>query len=131
MEAAIITGQPLDDVAEIYYYLLDDLSLNWFATQISEVRVESYWQAIARETFIDDLDAQLRGLTCTLAGMRRDRSVEDLVSSWSEQHARLVRRWRATVNEVQASPVTDYAMFSVASRELFDLSQVTRHVEVA
>jgi glutamate dehydrogenase len=131
MEASILTDQPLLDVAEIYYYLLDELSLNWFATQISEVRVETYWQAIARETHIDDLDAQLRTLTCNLAGMRRDRSVEELVAAWSDQHNRMLRRWRSTVNEVQAASVTDYAMFSVASRELFDLSQITRHVDVA
>ena len=130
MEAAMLTEQPLLDVAEIYYYLLDDLSLNWFATQISEVRVETHWQAIARETHIDDLDAHLRTLTCNLAAMRRGRPVDELVAAWSDQHSRMVRRWRATVNEVQAASVTDYAMFSVASRELFDLSQITRHVDM-
>ncbi len=129
MEASLLTNQPLAEVTEVFYHLLDELGLNWFATQISEVRVESYWQAIARESFIDDLDAQLRKLTCTLTRQREGRELEELVSLWSEQHRYMVGRWRSMVNEIQSASVTDYAMFSVASRELFDLAQATEHGE--
>ena len=127
VHASASAGKPLRTVGEIFYRLLEDLSLSWFATQISEVRVETYWQAIAREGFIDDLEAQLRKITITLARTSADESLDDLISRWSAQHVQMISRWRAMVSEVQGASQTDYAMFAVAMRELIDLAQATQH----
>ncbi|WP_245929130.1 NAD-glutamate dehydrogenase [Agarilytica rhodophyticola] len=129
VEASICTKAKLKDASRVFFLLLDRLSLDWFATQISNVRVESYWQALARESYIDDLETQLRKLTVSLLRLKGKRDVEDMYSSWAEQNKYLVNRWRSMVNEVQSSQLTDYAMFSVALRELVDLVQATEQCE--
>ncbi|MFL0802313.1 MAG: NAD-glutamate dehydrogenase [Agarilytica sp.] len=129
VEVSIHTKAKLRDVSEVFFRLLDELGLNWFATQISNVRVESYWQAMARESYIDDLEAQLRRLTVALVRLQKGRPLDEVLALWSEKHAYLVNRWRNMVNEVQGSQMTDYAMFSVAMRELIDLAQATDHSE--
>ena len=129
VEAAIQTKQKLTNVARVFFYLLDVLGLSWFATQISNVRVESYWQALARESYIDDLEVQLRKLTAALVRLQGEREIDAVFALWCEQNAYLVGRWRAMVNEIQGAQQTDYAMFSVAMRELIDLAQATQHCE--
>lgn len=129
VEASVSTNEKLATVAEIFFLLLDRLNLNWFASQISNVKVETYWQALARETFIDDLEAQLRKLTVSLLELKGERTVEEVYILWSDKNSYLVNRWKLMVNEVQGTQVTDYAMFSVALRELVDLAQATAHCE--
>jgi len=129
VEAAVHTKEKLTTVSQVFFYVLDRLGLNWFATQLSDVRVESYWQAMARESYIDDLEAQLRKLTVALLRLKGTRTIEQTYELWSEQNVYLVGRWRAMVNEVQGSQTTDYAMFSVALRELIDLAQATEHCD--
>lgn len=129
VEASIHTKAKLKDVSCVFFLLLDRLSLDWFATQISNVRVESYWQALARESYIDDLETQLRKLTVSLVRLQAKRDLDEVYTLWAEQNVYLVNRWRSMVNEVQSSQLTDYAMFSVAMRELVDLVQATEQCE--
>lgn len=130
VQGSRVTGSDLATVGEIFYRVIEELSLSWFATQISEVRVETYWQAIARETYIDDLEAQLRKITCSVAQMGAGQSVDNLIGTWSDQNRHLIKRWHTMVNEVQSASMTDYAMFSVAIRELIDLAQASEHQKV-
>lgn len=125
IESAFHCETPTQEVAQIFFLLLDRLNLNWFATQLSEVKVETYWQALARESYIDDLEVQLRKLTIAFTRLRNGRSVEETYDAWMAKSKYLVNRWKIMVNEVQSSQVTDYAMFSVALRELIDLTQAT------
>ena len=127
VEAALETDVVNEKAAEIFFLLLDRLNLGWFASQLSDVKVESYWQAIARESFIDDLEAQLRKLTICLVKLKGENTWKECLGEWEEEHQFLVDRWKAMVNEVQGAQVTDYAMFSVALRELIDLTQATSH----
>ncbi|MFL0809534.1 MAG: NAD-glutamate dehydrogenase [Agarilytica sp.] len=129
VEASIMSKSSLIDVSKIFFRVFEDLGLNWFATQISNVNVETYWQALARESYIDDLEAQLRRLTVAMIRLQDERDLEEVLKLWSEKNAYMVDRWRAMVNEVQGTQQTDYAMFSVAMRELIDLAQSTEHCE--
>lgn len=127
VEASLIADVKIKVVAEVFFMLMDRLSLNWFANQLTDVNVESYWQAVARESFIDDLEAQLRKLTIALVRMESGSGWPEVLDRWEEKHRYLIDRWKSMVNEVQGSQVTDYAMFSVALRELIDLTQATEH----
>ncbi len=129
IEASIKSGKDIVNVSKVFFRLLDDLGLNWFATQISNVRVETYWQALARESYIDDLEAQVRKLTVALLQLQGGRTTEEVFDLWRAKNQYLVDRWLAMVNEVQGSQTTDYAMFAVAMRELIDLAQATEHCD--
>ncbi len=127
VEAAKVAGVRTESIAEIFFLILERLNLSWFAGQLSDVKVETYWQAIARESFIDDLEAQLRKLTVAILEMAGDDGWHATLDAWEEKHHYLVNRWKNMVTEVQGSSVTDYAMFSVALRELIDLAQASAH----
>ncbi len=130
VEAANESGQPIVKVAEFHLALGEQLGLHWFASQIADVKVESYWQSMAREAFMDDLESQMRTLTVTLIRLAGTRySVDEVISLWMAQHEVLVARWRSMINELQGAPGTDFAMFSVALRELLDLAQASVHCE--
>lgn len=129
VQASIASKESLSEVSKVFFGIYEELGLNWFATQISNVNVETYWQALARESYIDDLEAQLRRLTVSLLRLKEGRELDELLELWSQKNDYMVNRWRAMVNEVQGSQQTDYAMFSVAMRELIDLAQSTEHCD--
>ncbi|BFM16430.1 NAD-glutamate dehydrogenase GdhB [Maricurvus nonylphenolicus] len=128
VESARITGAEPVRVAEIYFHLGDRLGLHWFAEQISDAMVENYWQAIARETFMDDIESQMRTLAVSLIRLgSEEEELSTTIDRWMAQHTLLVERWRSMINELQAAPGTDFAMYSVALRELLDLAQASQH----
>jgi glutamate dehydrogenase len=118
---------PLGEVAELYFHLGERLELDWFGGQILRSAVDNEWQALARESYLEDLQAQ----QCTLAmGILRLRC-EGLdsaacVARWEEQQAPLIARWREMLAELHATTAPDFAMFAVANRELLDLAQSSR-----
>ena len=88
----------------------------------------SHWQALARETFREDLDWQQRSLT---VGVLRLKSapieIEDRLTVWIDQHKELVNRWTMMCTELKAAKTPEFAVYSVALRELLDLAQSTTH----
>lgn len=124
MEVARLTGHSAEDVAKVFFALYERLNLDWFATQLTEVRIQSHWQAMAREAFLDDLDAQLRKLATALL----ERHPEDALAhmdQWLDNKKHAVERWQNMVHEVRSLQHQDFAMFSVALRELIDLAQIS------
>jgi glutamate dehydrogenase len=129
-EAVKRSGCDIELVSKTYFAISNYLSLPWFANQLSQLKVESFWQAMARETYMDDLESQLRSLTVSLlknTGPAAD--VNLLLTRWSNQQQVLVNRWRAMVAELQANASADFAVFSVALRDLLDVAQATQHVD--
>ncbi len=130
-EAARRSGRDIVAVTQLYFLLSDTLSLPWFANQIASLKVETFWQAMARESYMDDLESQLRSLTISLIeSTNESTNIADLLDSWSSQQSILINRWKLMVNELQAASGTDFAVFSVALRELLDLAQATQHCEI-
>ena len=122
VDAAQTNGTDLLAVADLYATLGEYLDLPWFAEQLSDVKVENYWQAMARESFMDDLETHLRTLATHLIPEITDAdAIDAVVSTWGEQNDAHVKRWTAMINELQSSSHADFAVFSVALRELRDL----------
>ena len=132
IEAAQSMSAPIEIVAKMYFSLSERLDLDWFARQISELKVDNYWQAMARETYRDDLEGQLR--TLTEGAMRHicDKGdVQACIDRWMEQQKILVSRWQSMLVELHAAEANEFAMYSVAIRELLDLAQSSKYGEVA
>jgi len=128
IEAHEASGMPLKTVANLYYELGDRLDLNWFASAIADLKPASHWQALARESFREDLDWQQRALTSgvlKLAGKPED--VPASVENWLSRHQQMIDRWKSMLSELKGVREPEYAMFSVALRELLDLAQSTMH----
>ncbi|HTN35270.1 MAG TPA: NAD-glutamate dehydrogenase [Marinobacter sp.] len=128
IEAQEASGMPLKTVANLYYELGDRLDLNWFAGSIAELTPATHWQALARESFREDLDWQQRALTTGVLRLaKKPEDVPAAVESWIESHQPMIDRWKAMLIELKGGQESEYAMFSVALRELLDLAQSTMH----
>jgi glutamate dehydrogenase len=44
-----------------------------------------------------------------------------------DYHRELIERWQMMLTELKASKSAEYAMYSVALRELLDLAQASKH----
>ncbi len=130
VEAANHSDADLKRVAHIFFYLSDKLGLNWFSKQISDVSVENYWQAMARESFLDDMEGQIRSLTESFVRLQPTQmSLEETFDVWAQQHKDMYDRWNSMMLELQSTSVSDFAMFSVAMRELYDLAQASSYCQ--
>ena len=125
IEASDITGQPLDQVGQLYFMLGEELQLHWFRTQIHKLQTNNPWQALAREAYRDDLDWQQRALTVSVFQLQMDKdgSLEDRITLWKECYKTLLKRWDSMINELKSSNAQEFSMYAVALRELLDIAQ--------
>lgn len=122
VDMALRLQQPVELVARLAFKLGEDLSLDWFMSQIVALQPKNRWQDLARESYVDDLESQRRQLaTCLLEGHDGD-DIEQLFARWQTQQSQLIARWKAMVVELRLG-APDFAMVSVALRELLDLVQ--------
>ncbi len=128
IEAADLTGRPIDQVAQAYFEMGEHLSLNWFMQQVNALASVTHWEALARETMRDDLDWQQRALTVgILNGQLDDEPLEQTIERWESEYESLIGRWQSMLNELKATDTVGFPMVSVALRELLDLAQASRH----
>lgn len=131
-EAARLSDKPIGTVTQLYILVANTLSLSWFSQQLSNIKVDNFWQAMARETYMDDLESQLRNITIALLKELPDgASVEDLIAQWADFQYSLIARWKLMITELQAGTGADFAVFSVALRDLLDLCQATQHLSMS
>lgn len=124
-EAALQSKQATPDVVEMHHLLGDKLGLYWFAHAVTNVKIENYWQAMARESFIDDIDKSLRVMAVALLRLEGKRfGHEETLQLWMHEYPVIVTRWRDIAHELQTSQGSDFAMFSVAMRELTELAEL-------
>ncbi|MFA7554774.1 MAG: NAD-glutamate dehydrogenase [Spongiibacteraceae bacterium] len=131
IESSKARSIPMDKMAELYFRLSERLELNWFAKQITELKIDNHWQALAREAYRDDLEWQLR--TLTEGAMRYVCDAGDIdacINRWMEKQHLMVERWRNMLTELHATAVPEFAMYSVAIRELLDLAQSSKYGDV-
>ena len=112
------------EVAGVYFFMGERLELDWFSELILSSKIENEWQALARDTYLEDLEWQQR--TLAIGALRHrgdDLNLLKCLNVWEKTEGRLVQRWRQMLTELHASPAPDFAMFAVANRELLDLAQ--------
>jgi len=118
--------EKLATVVEVYYAVGEELQLNWLGKMINQLRVSNNWQALARESYLDDLAWQQRILTANIVGASdRSGSAASKVRRWSEESAASLSRAKQMLEFLRAEIDPDYAMFSVVLRELQALAQQT------
>ena len=129
VEAADATGQNAERVAQVFFALGSHLQLPWFGQQVTGLQVDNHWQALARESYRDDLDWQARSITvAALQGGDEATPVDELVADWVQRNQAMVLRWQTMLGELKSAGAGDYPMVAVAMRELLDLAQHARLV---
>jgi len=119
-------GEKLASVVEVYYAVGEELQLDWLGKMINQLRVSNNWQALARESYLDDLAWQQRILTANIVGSSdKSGSAARKVERWSEEGSASLSRAKDMLESLKAEIDPDYAMFSVVLRELQALAQQT------
>ncbi|MEJ6657147.1 MAG: NAD-glutamate dehydrogenase, partial [Pseudomonas sp.] len=127
IDAADVTGQPVQRVAQVFFALGSELQITWFANQINALPVDSHWQALAREAYRDEWENQLSSMTVSvLQASDRDTPVDELLAGWLSHNQILVQRWHALLSELGSAGPNDYPMIAVAMRELANLASSAR-----
>jgi glutamate dehydrogenase len=128
VEVSEATSEGLGTILDVYYAVGEELQLNWLSELINNLDVSNYWEALARESFLDDMTWQQRALTCNvLASSVKKGSADSLVKDWARENEQAVNRAKAMLATLQSESKPDYSMFSVVLRELLNLAQATVH----
>ena len=118
------TEAPLLQVAELYFELGQRLELDWFSGQVLASKVDNEWQALARDTYLEDLEWQQRTLAVgALRYLDGTGNLDSCLEAWEQQQSVLLSRWQDMLTELHTTDSPDFAMFAVAVRELLDLAQ--------
>jgi glutamate dehydrogenase len=113
-------------VAKAFFTLGERLTLNQFASKLNTLPSASHWHTLARETLRDDLEWQQRRITQgVLSEAKASDDLEIVLATWVDRNQVLIERWYRMVKEILAADESDFPMYSVAIRELLDLSQAT------
>lgn len=126
VESALTNGLTVEQVTTVYYVLGRKLHLDWFREAIKKHPISNHWEALARGTYRDDLDRLQGNLTISILKMNGEKfkTIDSLIEHWLKRHTLLVERWEGFITELKNTSEVDFTMFSVALRELMDLSQV-------
>lgn len=132
IEVASEHSVSVEAAAKVFYGLGEELQLQWFSTQLNDLSIHSYWQALARDAFRDDLDTQHRALTAAVvqAGNNDQQLAPECLTAWLEQNRPHIDRWLHMLNELKNAGSEDYAMYTVAVRELADMARCSTQLEV-
>jgi glutamate dehydrogenase len=124
VEVARINDLPGEMVAKIAFELNERLDFYWFGKQITALKVDNFWQAMARDSFLDELDWQVRSIVAWVS--RVVAKTPDALAKpeqWLQGHETDVERWQRVVGEIRNAQVQEYAMYAVAVRGLLELAQ--------
>ncbi|MDG1311226.1 MAG: NAD-glutamate dehydrogenase [Porticoccaceae bacterium] len=124
VDTAIKQNKPIEQAAQLYFTLGEHLSLDWFMAQIVGLQPDNRWQDLARESYVDDLESQRRRLTACLLAEKTD-DMQSAFEDWQVQQQPLIYRWQSMVRDLRRGAAPDFAMISVALRELLDLVQAS------
>jgi glutamate dehydrogenase len=127
VQANIEYGFDIMEVGEVYFEIGTKLDLEWLGELIKKQPVYSYWEALARAVFRDDIEKQQRNLSVSILSSQgqQDKSITEMVESWMKEHSELLIRWNFLISELKTSEPS-FTMFAIAIREMLDVSRAVK-----
>jgi len=94
---------------------------------INQLRVANHWQALARETYLDDLSLQQQ-IICSniIRSSKKKGSPASKVKVWVAENEHAIQRIGDMIQQLQAEGAPDYSMVSVVLRELNSIAAATK-----
>ncbi|MDH3412849.1 MAG: NAD-glutamate dehydrogenase [Gammaproteobacteria bacterium] len=125
VEVSKAVGVGVDQVAAVYFTLGAKLDLLWMRDQIVALPRENRWQALARAALRDDLYDQEANLTADVFRVQsKSKEAEARITAWMQANAPAVNRCRQILSDLRAVGTPDFAMLSVAMREIRSLRPI-------
>jgi glutamate dehydrogenase len=116
IDAADATDTDPPEVAAAFTALGTELGLDWLTEQLGSLPSVSHWQAMERDSLLDDITTHQSSLAAhTLNGTGGD------VKGWLIENSQFAHSWRTTIEDAQHAAVPDFSMFAMTCRKLNDL----------
>ncbi|WP_448642979.1 NAD-glutamate dehydrogenase domain-containing protein [Geodermatophilus sp. URMC 63] len=119
IDVAAVTGRELQEVARVYFALVQHLKLDWLRQSILRLPRDDRWQALARAALRDDLYAVRASLTAEVlqvGGPSQD--TDELIQRGFAHNQSAVGRCLGLLNDIATADRADLATLSVALREV-------------
>lgn len=112
--------------AECYFSIVDKLDLYWFRSFIDQYASDTHWMILAKASYKGDLDWIQRVLGHSLAETLSGQSAQfskKALESWLSKHAAHLQRWYDVCQRLKSAERREFAMLTVAVRELSDIAK--------
>ncbi len=119
-------GRRIEQVAAAYFALGGRLEFPWLRARVSGLPSETHWQALAKAAVRDDIAGMQRQLTTDAlrsAGPRD--SADKAIAAWEASNRTLLERFLQVLADLRGHETLDFAMVSVAMRELRNIAART------
>ena len=89
--------------------------MDWLTAQLSQLPTTSHWQAMERDSLLDDVTSH--------QGMLAARTLDGDagVDVWLSKHTSFQDNWNKTIEDAQQTAVQDFSMFAMTCRKLANL----------
>ena len=124
VESCISANQGVERVMVLYLALGERLGLHDFARHVNGLRVQSTWEARARDGFRDDIDRAYQSFSARL--LDGDSAPNDALEAWIEARPEALAQWQELVDAIEAAGDSAYPVMTVASRTLALLPDAER-----
>ncbi len=126
VEVSRVLDLSVEQVAEVYYRLGENLELPWLHHQIVDLPRTNRWQAMSRAALRDDLYSQHRQLTRDVLTHSdiHNSSAQQCVEIWMNDNAEAIDRCRQILADLKTSGKADFAMLPVAMREIRGMGRI-------
>ena len=118
VEAGKAAGRSIADAAQVYFALGDRLGLDWLRRAAGQVQPADYWQRLAMNAAVEDLDVQQRLLTGAVLNGANGAAALEAVAGWEQRQGAVLGRVGRVVAEFTAAGSIDLARLAIATRHL-------------
>lgn len=120
----------LSFTAKIYFHLVNRLHLIWFREYINHFQTDSQWSVMAVSSYKADLDAAQRCLTKSVVLFPTEfKTIPARMNAWLQKYNNLFERWVAIIEDLRGKKSNDFAIISVAVREIGEIAKVIENYE--
>jgi len=102
-------------VAHCYAQIGQRLRLGWLSEQLAALPANSHWQAMERDSLLDDVITQQCSLAALVYGSGQD------VDHWLAEQQTFCDNWQRVVDDIAHTGQLDFSMYAMACRKLIDL----------
>jgi glutamate dehydrogenase len=118
VDIAAHIGRPVDETAEVYFYLADRLQITRLRDRITALPRDDRWTTMARAALRDDLYSAHAALAENVLQATAPGTPEQRQAAWTERNDAAVRRASQTLTEIWETDRFTVATLSVAVRAI-------------
>ncbi|MFW6094760.1 MAG: NAD-glutamate dehydrogenase domain-containing protein, partial [Pseudomonadota bacterium] len=116
--AAHACGARPAELVRVYGELGARLGLEWLIERVAQLTPGSHWQAMERDSLVDDLVTEQGRLAA-----RVHQQCGGDVAAWLQSNAAVLAGWNRTMEDARHAATADFSLYAVTCRKLIELGR--------